>query len=270
MNASALYAAQRKELLMRRGVMLAAIALMAVLALAAPARAITYGTPDGDGHPEVGALLAPQAYADGTWAACSGTLISPIVFLTAAHCDLGVSRVAVTFDTAYDPATGTIYWGTWHADPGYTQAQNDPHDIAVVVLDEPVTGIDPARLPAAGSLDGLRVGTRFTSVGYGAQSVTIDHGPSFSYADVRYVATGGLLAVNPSWLRISMNPARGDGGTCYGDSGGPNFLGAGATETNIVAAITITGDAMCRATNVDYRLDTASARAFLGQYVSLP
>jgi len=97
-NASALYAAQRKELLMRRGVMLAAIALMAVLAVAAPARAITYGTPDGDGHPEVGALLAPQAYSDGTWAACSGTLISPTVFLTAAHCDLGVSRVAVTFD----------------------------------------------------------------------------------------------------------------------------------------------------------------------------
>jgi hypothetical protein len=65
-----------------------------------------------------------------------------------------------------------------------------------------------------------------------------------------------------------MNPARGHGGTCYGDSGGPNFLGAGETETNIVAAITVTDDAMCRATSVDYRLDTASPRAFLGQYVS--
>jgi hypothetical protein len=107
-------------------------------------------------------------------------------------------------------------------------------------------------------------------VGYGAQSVTIDHGPSFHYADIRYVATGALLAVNPSWLRISMNPARGDGGTCYGDSGGPNFLGAEASETRIVAAITITGDFMRRATNVTYRLDTPSARAFLGQYVALP
>jgi hypothetical protein len=256
--------------MMRRGVMLAAIALCAALVLAAPAGAITYGTPDGNRHPQVGALLAPVAYSDGTWAACSGTLISPTVFLTAAHCDLDVSRVAVTFDSSYDPATGTTYWGTWHADPNYTQAQSDPHDIAVVVLDQPVPGITPARLPAAGSLGGLPVGTGFTSVGYGAQSVSIDHGPSFHYADVRYVATGGLLAVNPSWLRISMNPARGDGGTCYGDSGGPNFLGAGESETNIVAAITITGDAMCRATNVDYRLDTVSARAFLGQYVTLP
>jgi len=67
-----------------------------------------------------------------------------------------------------------------------------------------------------------------------------------------------------------MNPTLGDGGTCYGDSGGPNFLGAGATETNTLAATTITGDFMCRATNVVYRLDTESARSFLGQYVDLP
>ena len=59
-------------------------------------------------------------------------------------------------------------------------------------------------------------------------------------------------------------------GTCCGDSGGPNFLGAGATETDIVAATTITGDFMCRATNVVYRLDTESVRSFLGQFVSLP
>lgn len=196
--------------------------------------------------PEVGALLAPQPYSDGTWATCSGTLISPKVFLTAALCDQGVSRVAVTFDS-YNAVTGTVYWGTWHADLGYNQAQSDPQDVAVVVLD-----------------------TRFTSVGYGAQSVTIDQGPTFRYADDRYVASGRLNALNPSWLRISMNPARGDGGTCYGDSGGPNFLGAGAGETSIVAGTTITGDFMCRSTNVDYRMDTASARAFLGQYVTLP
>jgi hypothetical protein len=253
-----------------RRIITVAIALAAALALAGPANAITYGVPDGNGHPEVGALLAPVAYSDGTWAACSGTLISPTVFLTAAHCDLGVSRVAVTFDSVYDPRTGTTHWGTWHAHPDSNQAQGDPKDIAVVVLDRAVRGITPARLPAAGSLSALSVGARFTSVGYGAQSVTIDHGPTFHYADVRYVATGGLEALNKNWLRISMNPALGDGGTCYGDSGGPNFLGAGATETNIVAGATITGDFMCRATNVDYRLDTPSARAFLGQYVTLP
>jgi Trypsin len=238
----------------------------AVLTLAGAALAITYGAPDGNRHPNVGALLAPTPYSDGTWATCSGTLIAPTIFLTAAHCDQGVSRVAVTFDSSYVAPTGTTYWGTWRADPAFTHAQSDPHDLAVVVLDKAVKGITPARLPAAGSLDGLKVETKFTSVGYGAQSVTIDKGPTFHYADIRYVATGSLNAVNPAWLRISMNPATGNGGTCYGDSGGPNFLG----DTDIVAATTITGDFMCRATNVVYRLDTASARSFLGQFVTLP
>lgn len=246
------------------------IVVVATLLLPAAAGAITYGGPDGNGHPEVGALLAPQAYSDGTWVTCSGTLIAPTVFLTAAHCDQDVSRVAVTFDSVYDSATGTTYWGTWHADPNYVPAQNDPHDVAVVVFDAPVPGITPALLPAAGSLNNLARATAFTAVGYGAQSVTIEHGPTFHYADIRYVAIGRLNALNPSWLRLSMNPTLGDGGTCYADSGGPNFLGAGATETNIIAATTITGDAMCRATNVVYRMDTPSAREFLGLYVTLP
>jgi len=61
-------------------------------------------------------------------------------------------------------------------------------------------------------------------------------------------------------------PATGDGGTCFGDSGGPNFLGT----TDIVNATTIAGDAICRSTHVDYRMDTPSARAFLGGFVTLP
>lgn len=248
----------------------ATIALVVLLASAGTASAVVYGQADGEDHPNTGALLAPQAYSDGTWASCSGTLISPTVFLTAAHCDWGLSRMAVTFDSEYDAATGTTHWGTWHADPRFRGAQSDPYDIAVVVLDDPV-GITPARLPAANSLSNLSHNQGFTSVGYGAQSVSIDHGPTFHYADIRYQATSDtLFAINKAWLRISMNPTLGDGGTCYGDSGGPNFLGAGSTETDIVAALTVTGDSMCRATNVVYRLDTQSARSFLSQYVALP
>jgi hypothetical protein len=249
----------------------AAAAVAALLALGGTASAVVFGQPDGNDHPSVGALLAPQAYSDGTWASCSGTLISPTVFLTAAHCDWELSRMAVTFDSEYVAATGTTHWGTWHADPRYRGAQSDPYDIAVVVLDSPVTGITPSRLPAAGSLTNLPSTQGFTVVGYGAQSVTIDHGPTFHYADIRYAGTADkLLATNKAWLRISMNQSHGDTGGCYGDSGGPNFLGAGSTETDIVAATTITGDAMCRATNVVYRLDTPSARSFLSQFVTLP
>jgi secreted trypsin-like serine protease len=249
----------------------AGAAITAMLAFIGVALAITNGRPDGNGHPEVGALLAQQAFSDGTWAECTGTLISPKVFLTAEHCDEGVSRVEVTFASTFDRQTSTIYRGTWHGDPAYGKSASDPHDIAVVVLDKAVRGIIPARLPAAGSLDAVNGSQQFTSVGYGAQLVTNDPGGhTFDYTDIRYIAVGTLNSLTKSWLKISQNASTGNGGTCYGDSGGPNFLGAGAAETNIVAGTTITGDTPCRSTNVDYRLDTQSARAFLEQYVSLP
>ena len=236
-----------------------------VVAAAAPGWAITNGSPDGSGHPAVGGLVAAQAYSDGTWIYCSGTLVTPTVFVTAAHCAEG-ARVRVTFSSAYQDGD-KAYAGTWHADPLYSQTQSDPHDLAVVVLDKAVTGITPARLPGAGQLDGLPGTQQFTSVGYGAYEVTNSPGGhQYLYDDVRGVATGTLNSTNPAWLRISMNPSTGNGGTCYGDSGGPNFLGSG----NVLAATTITGDAVCRSTNVTYRLDTAPARAFLGQYVRLP
>lgn len=210
--------------------------------------------------------MSPTQYSDGTWLYCSGTLIAPDIFLTAAHCGEDGERVPVTFDTAYK-AGEKVYAGTFEADPLYNQSQSDPHDIAVVVLDKDVRGVTPAQLPEAGSLSSLAGSQRFTSVGYGAYEVT--NGPGghqYLYDDVRMVATGTLNAINPAWLRISMNPSTGNGGTCYGDSGGPNFLGT----TGIVAASTITGDAVRRATNVVYRLDTESARAFLSEYVELP
>jgi len=252
-------------------VLAAAAAVVATLALAGGAWAITNGQPDGDGHPEVGAVLAREAFSDGTWEECTGTLIAPRVFLTAEHCDDGISRVEVTFASAFDRETSTTYWGTWHGDPAYNKSTSDPHDIAVVVLDKAVRGIAPARLPTSGSLTNVTGSQQFTSVGYGAQIVT--NGPggmAFHYTDTRYVAVGTLNSLTPSWLRVSQNASTENGGTCYGDSGGPNFLGAGASETNIVAATTITGDTPCRSTNVDYRLDTKSARDFLAPYVTLP
>jgi V8-like Glu-specific endopeptidase len=248
----------------RRLITVAAVA--AALVAVPSASAITFGAADGNGHPNVGGLVAPTAYSDGTWIYCSGTLISPTVFLTAAHCAEASDRVRVTFDTAYQDGD-RVYTGTFHGDPLYNQSQSDPHDIAVVVLDRAVRGITPAKLPKANSLSKLSGSQKFTSVGYGAYEVTNEPGGhQYLYNDVRMVGTGTLNTVTKSWLKISMNPSHGDAGTCYGDSGGPNFLGT----SNVIAGITITGDAVCRSTNVDYRLDTQSARSFLSQYVALP
>lgn len=245
--------------------LLTAVVVTAVL-IAAPAGAIINGTADGNEHPNVGGLVNDTQYSDGTWLYCSGTLVSSTVYVTAAHCGTEGERVRVTFDSAYvdgDP----VHRGTFRADPDYNQAQNDTHDLAVVVFDKAVKGITPARLPKAGSLSKLSGKQKFVSVGYGAYEVTNEPGGhNYLYNDVRMKATGTLNSINPTWLRISMNAAKDDGGTCYGDSGGPNFLGT----TNIVASTTITGDAICRATNVTYRLDTPSARQFLGRFVALP
>jgi secreted trypsin-like serine protease len=253
---------------MRTRTGIAALTLAAALSVvAAAAHAVVYGTPDGNGHPAVGGLVADQAYSDGTWIYCSGSLISPTVFLTAAHCgEGGDGRVRVTFASAYQDGD-KVYAGTFHADPAYPGPESDPHDMAVVVLDKAVTGITPVTLPTAGSLSALANDTPIVGVGYGAYAVP--NGPGghqYLYNDVRLAATGSLNSVTKSWLKISENSAQGYGGGCYGDSGGPNFLGS----TDVEAATTITGDAICRSTNVAYRLDTVSARDFLGHYVTLP
>lgn len=247
--------------------MLRRLAVFAVVAslFALPAAAITYGQADGNRHPNVGALVGQ--FTSGTFPYCSGTLISPTVFLTAAHCNIGRARVYVTFDEIFSSKSKLVA-GTYYADALYNWAQDDPHDIAVVVFDSPVRGITPARLPSAGALGALRVNQPFTAVGYGAQETGAP--PSLVYYDSREFSVGSLNAINPAWLRLSQNQATGDAGTCYGDSGGPNFLGAGATETDIVAGITVTGDMFCKATNVIYRTDTDSARSFLSRFVTLP
>jgi len=251
---------------MRRRLLLVSTVVAAALVTAAPAGAIIGGTADGNRHPSVGGLVSPTQYSDGTWVYCSGTLISPTVFVTAAHCAEDGETVGVTFDPAYEDGD-KVYYGTFEADPLYNQAQSDTHDLAVVVFDKAIKGITPSSLPEEDSLSALSSTQQFVSVGYGAYEVTNQPGGHrYLYDDVRMVATGRLNATNKTFLRISMNYATGNGGTCYGDSGGPNFLG----DTDIVAAITITGDAVCRSTNVVYRLDTESARAFLGQYVELP
>ncbi len=246
----------------------AAVMLVAVLACGGVALAITYGQPDENKHPNVGALVG--TFDGQTYPYCSGTLISSTVFLTAAHCDIGTSTVYVTFDSVYT-SKSKLYSGTFYAHPEFNQSQSDSHDIAVVVFDKPIRGIQPAQLPTLGQFDRVANDQQFTAVGYGGQeAVNQPGGPVIGHLDTREYAVSTLNAVGPSYLRLSQNPATGNGGTCYGDSGGPNFFGASSTETNIIAGITITGDALCKSTNVIYRLDTESARDFLSQFVELP
>jgi hypothetical protein len=278
---------------MRKAILLLATMALAMVLATGMASAIIYGQPDGNRHPYVGTLVF-AVEGGGEVAGCSGTLIAPDVFLTAAHCtwDIGQDDLdvrGVTFDNVYDPGTSVVYPGTPHTHPDFPgpgSALNsvlgvgpDANDIAVVVLDEEVTGIQPASLPRAGLLDQLAndgdlKSQRFTVVGYGETELTLEPGsgaPVFGEGGTRMYSVSSFSALNKGVLRLAQNPSTGDSGACYGDSGGPNFLGAGPSETDVIASIGgLKGDIQCRSMNETYRLDTPSARAFLGQFVTLP
>jgi secreted trypsin-like serine protease len=253
------------------------ILLIVILFLVTPALAITFGEPDDDVHPNVGAMIVQEP--DGVkYLYCSGTLIAPDVFLTAAHCTAAAAfygaephDVYVTFDPVYDEIA-TLHRGTYYLNPNYGHDSHDLNDVAVITLDEPITDITPAKLPSAGLLSDLKEthelkGHHFITVGYGTLRDDKTRGPhSLGGYGERYFAEQTFQALKPYWIQISMNPSTGSGGTCYGDSGGPHFLG----DSDIVVSLTVTGDAWCRATDVTYRLDTESARSFLSQYVDLP
>ena len=250
--------------------------ILAGLAFPAAAGAITYGEPDGQRHPNVGALVAFPGSANAE--VCTGTLIAPTVFLTASHCTAFLEGLGlpagVIFDSVVNPGAPAIA-GVMHTNPDFklTGAKSkDPADVAVVTLAQAPAGISPASLPPVGELDSLgTAGLRtlaFTAVGYGARErVKVGPGaPQFGPSGTRYVSESSFRALTRSYLHLSQNPSLSDGGTCFGDSGGPNFLGS----SDVIAAITITGDAVCRATNVTLRLDRPSVQAFLDEFVDVP
>ncbi len=250
----------------------------AVIMYTGPAAAIVNGQLDGNRHPEVGALIAEFRQPGQKAVLCSGTLIAPKVFLTAGHCtsflaSLGITDVWVTFDPQFTPSASLIH-GSYVTNPlfGFSGpgGSSDPHDQAVVLLDQTATGITPARLPTENLLGSIDLSSQtFTAVGYGTVRVDKTGGPNaFFFDSTRRYATQFFLSLQREWLNLSENPSTGSGGTCFGDSGGPHFLGG--VESNLEVALTVTGDAVCRATDKTYRLDTQAARAFLSGYVTLP
>jgi hypothetical protein len=269
-----------------RKLLVAAVAVAAMLVAAAPAGAITFGQLDGNTHRNVGALFADyDPDVPGPDLLCSGTLISPTVFLTASHCTVFLPSVGVqpgdvfvsfdpkpsTDEGAFIPGSQRLD-GTYHTHPQYGTG-GDPHDIAVVTLDRPYTGAAPAQLPALNELERKSlVGRRFTAVGYGSVREIKQTGPNALFFEgARRFVEQSFNTLTKVWLKLSMNPSTGSGGTCYGDSGGPHFIGTGAsTYPGKVVSITITGDTACRSTDVTYRIDTASARTFLDDFVTLP
>jgi secreted trypsin-like serine protease len=245
------------------------VLLLAVFVI--PADAITWGEDDYD-HEYVGAMIMDW----GEWGkipVCSGTLVHPRIFLAAGHCTDGVEPEEVWVSFEQDPGQQNpetyldvemvithpnYYWGP----------TSNPHDVGILVLADEA-GVEPASLPTEGYLDQLRASGllrkgsekgKFTVVGYGG---SLDWPPpEVYYEDVRQAAQSEFRALLKAWLRLSQNPAAGDAGTCYGDSGGPAFF-SDETIGEVLVGITSWGDVPCISAGFNYRVDIPETLEFI-------
>jgi hypothetical protein len=250
-------------------------ALAIAVSLTAAVGAITYGTPDGNAHPNVGLLIAK--IGDAYYAICSGTLVSPDVFLTAGHCTDALDELDadafVTFTSAPPYSLAAFIPGTAHTHPDWNESFPNTADIGVVVLDTSVLTITPARIPTAGYLDDLSRhrglnDVYFTHVGYGTQSIR----PRLVSLVVRYQGVSSLVNLVNAWtdgfnLQTTASPGKGRSGICFGDSGGPAFY----EGTDIVVGIhSFARNQNCMGTAYSYRVDIATSLDFLAGFGVTP
>ena len=262
---------------MHKKTLVITIIIAALLFMVTPAGAITFGEPDGNRHPNVGLILADYRVVGTPTPRASGTLISPTVFLVAGHTlerlsRLGITKIWVTFDSEFDPATSQLIpAASWAIHPDFSP-DTLFNDVGVVILSEPVLGVTPAVLPSESLLGQMKAaGTlqnqTFVNVGYGATADFKGMPPEFSYDGVRRFSTSPYGSLTQNWLHLLGNhDATGEGSVCNADSGGPHFLG----DSNLIVSVTSWVDTVCRSLDMTQRLDTPSVRAFLGDYVTLP
>lgn len=290
----------------------ALVAAMAALTVGVGAAlAITNGVPDENGHPYVGLMVAQDASGNPLWR-CSGTLISPTVFLTAGHCteaDEGgdVAHAEIWFDAGYPtaiplavgypasgsnrcagltgyPCTGDV-GGTPHTNPqrntgnpitnngigGYSY-----RDVGVVVLDDEYVVSDYGQLPTAGMVDTLKNKTAIDFVGYGVQTQAQIPGSALPQPPPYYRWTGlrtrmyapsqlvsGNFAWSAEYMRLALNPGGGTGGTCFGDSGGPDLLGG--TDT-VLAVNSYVTNVNCGGVGYSSRVDVPDVLEWINSF----
>jgi hypothetical protein len=170
----------------RRVELVLATMTLAILLASGVAQAIINGEPDRgpNAHPYVGAYVA-KVEGGKLRPVCSGTLISPKVFLTAGHCtQFDVERnlpVYVSFDPTYKPGASKLIKATPYLHPKARivepSVRDVRYDVEVVVLKEPVKMATYGILPDAGLVNTLKEGQRLTTVGYGTTGYEIDGEP---------------------------------------------------------------------------------------------
>jgi hypothetical protein len=259
---------------MRKVVLVLGSMALAILLGGGVGRAIINGEPDrgAEAHPYVGALVSVPSsgeFEGQRIPLCSGTLISARVFLTAGHCTDFLMKEDlpsyVSFDPTYKPGASEVMKATPYTHPKFcfptpedkaacgpsgrpeivgTLPRDLRYDVGVAVLDRPVSKATYGALPDAGLVDTLKEGKRLTTVGYGANGFDLVSKPPLQpvYTDNRYRATVRLLNTKSSALGemfakttgVSLIKGKG-GGSCFGDSGGPLFVGDQQTIVGVTS-----------------------------------
>ncbi len=269
---------------MRKKMLFVVLSVIAILAIAvSPVGAVTDGEPDGEGHPYVGLMVAQDADGNPLWR-CSGTLLSSTLFITAGHCtESPAAHVEIWFDADVQsgiPANGYPFngnvGGTPHTHPSYNPNAFFLYDLGVVVLDEPVVMSGYGALPGLNRLDGMKTrrglkDVAFTAVGYGLQQSFPDAASWKEHnARVRMVAHPKLNQINGGLVgdfSLLLSNNTNTGGTCFGDSGGPNFIG----NSNVIGGVTSFGlNGNCAGTGGVYRVDRADDLNWLATFGVAP
>jgi Trypsin len=165
--------------------------------------------------------------------------------------------------------------GTSFPHPDYDNFADFPanHDVGVVELSHSSGITDHGVLAPIGTLDAL-AGTGkdhnkviIETAGYGIQEVK----PVSQDLDARFKSTSTVVnlrsALTDGWnVHTSNNPsaANGQGGTCFGDSGGGVFL----NDTNVIVAVVSFGENNnCKGADYSARTDIADSQDFILGFV---
>ncbi len=264
-------------------------ALVAAFAISVvPAGAVTDGELDGNRHP--GVVLLLMEVGGQPMFRCSATLLSATVVLTAGHCtnnfpDAPFTGMRVFTESDVQAGIGitnnyplagpnAVEAVSWASHPLYETGPFFLHDVGVVILQAPgVTGVPASAygvLPGLNSLDALKPNrqTTFDSVGYGLQK---SFPTAAAWKNVgnrtRMIAHPHLVQVNTGFVgnfSLLLSNNANTGGTCFGDSGGPNFLAG----SNVVAAVTSFGlNRPCGGTGGVFRMDRQNVLDFVNGYL---
>ena len=273
---------------MKRVVIALLLSFALVFASVGLVGAVTDGELDGEGHPMV--VLILMEVGGQPMYRCSGTLLSPTVVLTAGHCTSNYpdepysgiriftesdvqSGIGITNYYPYGGGKYSVEAVSWAAHPLYETGPFYLHDVGVIVLKKPGVKLDEyGTLPTVNQFDSFKNqkgnSVTFTSVGYGLQESFPD--PAYwktHNVKTRYVAHPWLVQINGGivgdYSMLLSNNAY-SGGTCFGDSGGANFLG----DSNIVAGITSFGlNGNCAGTGGVFRTDRQDVLDFVNPYL---